>query len=200
MKRLLTALPLAAALALSAAAQEQNQKQNPPAHQHQHEPGKHDGHKAGGHDGHKEGHGKAPAGQTANVNLSEGQVVRRGAALGASPAVKFADVLSEPQKYAGKQVVVEGVVERVCQKQACWMEIAPEKGARGVRVEFKDHAFFIPFNSAGLKARAEGTFSVKTLTKEDADHFEKEGAKLKRNDDGTVAEVSFVATGVELRK
>jgi len=191
MKRLLTALPLAAALALgSAAAQQQDKKQDT----HQHEPGKHEGHKEGHH-------AKAPAEQTADVNLAEGQVVLRGAAIGQSPAVKFADVLSEPKKYEGKPVVVEGVVERVCQKQACWMEIAPEKGARGVRVQFKDHGFFIPFNSAGLKARAEGTFAVKYLTSEEADHLEKEGARtLRRDKDGEATEISFVATGVELRK
>jgi hypothetical protein len=108
--------------------------------------------------------------------------------------------LKEPAKYADRVVVVEGVVERVCQKQGCWMELAPEKGARGVRVAMKDHAFFVPFNSAGLRARAEGTFEVKTLTREDADHYEKEGARLTRNPDGTATEVSFTASGVELRK
>jgi hypothetical protein len=127
-------------------------------------------------------------------------VVRRGAPVGDSAAVDFAALLKEPAKYADKSVVVEGVVERVCQKQGCWMELAPEKGARGVRVEMKDHSFAVPFNAAGLRARAEGVFTLKTLTKEDADHFEREGAKLKRNPDGTADELSFTATGVELRK
>ncbi|HYO63744.1 MAG TPA: DUF4920 domain-containing protein [Pyrinomonadaceae bacterium] len=145
MKRLLAALSLSSAVALAAAAQTQG-TQNPPPHQH--------GHAAGQHGQHKEGHARpAPSEQTANVNPAEGQVVRRGEAIGSSPSAKLADVLSEPQKYAGRKVTVEGVVERVCQKQACWMEIAPEKGARGVRVEFGDHAFFVPFNSAGLRAR-----------------------------------------------
>ncbi|MCA1630654.1 MAG: DUF4920 domain-containing protein [Acidobacteria bacterium] len=138
--------------------------------------------------------------QAANVRLAPGEVVRRGEPLGDSPAVKFADVLKEPAKYEGKRVVVEGVVERVCQTQGCWMELAPEKGARGVRVAMKDHAFFVPFNAAGLRARVEGTINVKTLSKADADHYEKEGAKLTRNPDGTANEISFVATGVELRK
>ncbi|HEX8475802.1 MAG TPA: DUF4920 domain-containing protein [Pyrinomonadaceae bacterium] len=129
-----------------------------------------------------------------------GDPIIRGAAIGTSPSVKFADVLKEPQKYAGKQVVVEGVVERVCQKQGCWMELAPEKGAAGVRVTFKDHGFFVPFKSSGYRARAEGEFSVNVLSKEDADHYESDGAKIKRNDDGTANEITFLATGVELRK
>ena len=37
------------------------------------------------------------------------------------------------------------------------------------------------------------------MTKDEADHLESEGAKLNRNDDGSVIELSFVASGVELR-
>ena len=190
-KKLLSALALAAACAASSAAQE-------PAHKEGHK----EGHKAEHKAEHKEGHGKhgaAPEG-AANITPAPGEIVRRGAPVGGGESVDFAALLKDPAKYAEKTVVVEGVVERVCQKQGCWMELAPEKGARGVRVAMKDHAFAVPFNSAGLRARAEGVFTLKTLTKADADHFEKEGAKLKRNADGTADELSFTATGVELRK
>ncbi len=190
-KKLLSALALAAACAAPAPAQE-------PAHKDGHKAEQKTEHKAE----HKEGHGKhgpAPPG-AANVTPTPGEIVRRGAPIAGGESVDFAALLKEPAKYAEKTVVVEGVVERVCQKQGCWMELAPEKGARGVRVEMKDHSFAVPFNSAGLRARAEGVFTLKTLTKEDADHFEKEGAKLKRNPDGTADELSFTATGVELRK
>jgi hypothetical protein len=51
-----------------------------------------------------------------------------------------------------------------------------------------------------MQARMEGSVSVKTLSKEDADHLAEEGAQLTRNPDGTANEVSFVATGVELRQ
>jgi hypothetical protein len=186
---MLAACALAAACAAATAAQEPAQK---------------DGHKDGHAATHAQGHGQhehgaRPAGG-ADVNPAPGEVVRRGAPVGDSAAVDFAALLKEPAKYADKSVVVEGVVERVCQKQGCWMELAPAKGARGVRVSMKDHSFAVPFNAAGLRARAEGVFTIKTLTKEDADHFEKEGAKLKRNPDGTADELSFTATGVELRK
>ncbi len=183
MKTFLTALALAAAAGLAAHAQEQ--KQHNPHHPHDSKGGQHEGgEKMSADEALKAGGGR----------------IRRGEALGASPAVAFADVLKEPAKFAGKKVVVEGVVERVCQKQGCWMELAPERGARGVRVAMKDHAFFVPFNTAGRRARAEGTLEVKTLTREDADHYEKEGARLTRNPDGTATEISFTASGVELRK
>ncbi len=191
-KRLLIAAALVVAVSSAAAAQT-------PAAGHGDKHGaKHDEKHAQGEHGHKQAQ---PPEQAKPVTLAAGQTVTRGAAVDAgAQAVKLADVLKEPAKYAGRVVVVEGVVERVCQKQGCWLELAPEKGARGVRVAMRDHAFFVPFNSAGLRARAEGLFAVKTLTREDADHFEKEGAKLTRNADGTATEVSFTASGVELRK
>jgi hypothetical protein len=41
---------------------------------------------------------------------------------------------------------------------------------------------------------------VKKLSKAEAEHLESEGAKLKRAEDGSAIEVSFVANGVELTK
>jgi hypothetical protein len=129
-----------------------------------------------------------------------GQIIKRGAPIGKSPAVKFADVLKEPQKFAGKSVRIEGVVERVCKREGCWMEIAPKPGAQTVRVTFKDHGFFVPKDATG-KFRAEGEFSVKVLSRGEVDHLvNDDGAKIKRNPDGTANEVTFVATGVELWK
>ena len=131
-----------------------------------------------------------------------GEVVKRGTPIGdKSPAVKFADVFKEPQKFAGKSVVIEGVVERVCKAEGCWMQIAPEAGAaETVRVTF-DHKFSVPKDADKMKFRAEGEFSVKVLSKEHVEHLVKEdGAKIKTNPDGTANEVSFLATGVELWK
>jgi hypothetical protein len=86
--------------------------------------------------------------------------------------------------------------------EGCWMELAPSKGASAVRIKMKDHAFFVPLDAAGLKAKVEGVMSVKTLSKAEVDHLMNEdGAKFdKINADGTVTEISFEATGVELTK
>jgi hypothetical protein len=131
------------------------------------------------------------------------EVVKRGAPIGDSERVKFAEVLKEPGKYAGKRVVIEGVVNRVCKKEGCWMEISPEGAADApaVRVTFGDHAFFVPKDSTHTRFRAEGVFSLKTLSKEQVEHLVKDdGAKIKTNPDGTADEVAFNASGVELWK
>src|SRR6185503_4773197 len=129
--------------------------------------------------------------------------LKRGSPIGNSEKVSLATVLASPDKFSGKTVRIEGVVVRSCKMEGCWAEIAPDATSkRSVRVTMKDHAFFIPLQSAGSFARAEGVFKVKTLSKAEVDHLVNEdGAKFdNRNTDGSVTEVSFEATGIELRK
>jgi hypothetical protein len=131
------------------------------------------------------------------------EAITRGAPISKdAKAIPLATVLENPASYTKDTVVVEGVIAASCTRQGCWMQLAPseEKAAQSVRVTFKDYGFFIPLQAKGMKARAEGVAVVKTLTKEDADHLEEEGAKLTRQKDGTALEVSFVANGVELTK
>jgi hypothetical protein len=122
-------------------------------------------------------------------------VVKRGIAIPAdAKSVTVADVLAKPDAYAKQPVVVEGVVSTVCTNMGCWMQLDT------VRVTFKDYGFFVPTDSKGFQARALGVAKVRTISKDEADHLEGEGAKLDRGADGTAKEVSFVASGVELRK
>lgn len=129
------------------------------------------------------------------------EVITRGAAVPSdAKAVALADVLAKPESYTKDPVVVEGVIAASCTRKGCWMQLASAENEPGVRVTFKDYKFFIPLQSKGMKARAEGVAVVKTLSKKEADHLEEEGAKLTRKEDGTALEVSFVASGVELRR
>lgn len=129
-----------------------------------------------------------------------GDIVVRGTAISKdAQRVPLADVLAKPQNFTKTPIVVEGKVEASCQNKGCWMEVVPEAGKAGVRVTFKDYGFFVPKEVKGMTARMQGTVELKTLSKEDADHLAGEGAKLDRAEDGTAREISFVATGVELR-
>ena len=131
-----------------------------------------------------------------------GETITRGAAIAKdAKAVPLTTVLGSPAEYAKTPVVVEGVISTACERKGCWMQLKPAADApQSVRVTFKDYAFFIPLDAKGMKARAEGTTTIKKLSKAEADHLEEEGAKLKRNEDGSAIEVSFVANGVELTK
>ena len=128
--------------------------------------------------------------------------LKRGAPIGKAAKASLAKVIENPAKFAGKTVRVEGVIVRSCKMEGCWAELAPTANGKSVRVNMKEHGFFIPLQSAGATARVEGTVSVKTLSKEHVDHLiNEDGAKFdNRNPDGTVNEVSLEATGIELRK
>lgn len=137
------------------------------------------------------------------VALKTGEKITRGAAFtsGAKKAT-VAKALKNPAKYEGKTVALKGTIVRSCKMEGCWMELGDKKGGKSVRVTFGDHKFFIPLNAAGMDVKAQGVFKTKTLTKEHVDHLiNEDGAKFpNRNADGTVTEVSFDATGVELTK
>ena len=128
------------------------------------------------------------------------EVVKRGAPVSSSKPVALATVLASPRAYTKDAVVVEGVIEKSCTNQGCWMELAPAAGKKTIRVTFKDEEFFIPLTAKGMQARAEGVTKIHTLSKSEADHLAGDGATLTRNEDGTADEVSFVATGVELTR
>ena len=136
------------------------------------------------------------------TSVFAGETITRGAAIAKdAKVVPLATVLASPVEYANASVVVEGVVTNACERKGCWMQLKPAADAdQAVRVTFKDYGFFVPLDSKGMKARAEGVTTVKKLSKAEADHLEEEGAKLNRNEDGSAVEVSFVASGVELTK
>jgi len=134
------------------------------------------------------------------VAVFAAEVVKRGAPLSDAKPTPLATVLQSPNDYTKKPVLVEGVIESVCEMKGCWMEIAPEAGKPGMHVTFKDYGFFVPTDSKGMKARAEGVVELKTLSKKEADHLAGEGATIERNADGSARQVAFVASGVELTK
>jgi hypothetical protein len=129
------------------------------------------------------------------------QVGKYGAPLAAAPTESLASVLAEPTRYAGQSLRVEGHVRRACTSMGCWMELAQSSAedAPGCRVIMKDHAFFVPTNSAGSNARVEGTLSVRRIEPAQVAHMESEGASFPHKAaDGSADEVRFVASGVEL--
>ncbi|REJ77673.1 MAG: DUF4920 domain-containing protein [Acidobacteria bacterium] len=144
---------------------------------------------------------KATPEDNAAVFDSEGKI-KRGAPLGDSETVSLKDVMQNPEKYSGKSVIVNGFIVRSCQKQGCWAELAPSMDSKtSIRVDFNNHKFFIPLKSQGFKARIEGVFSVKVLSKEEVEHYKGEGASFENvNEDGSASVISFHASGAVLTK
>ena len=126
-------------------------------------------------------------------------VIRRGAPLPARAPIAAAEVSADPARFGADTIVVEGMVEKVCQEMGCWLALTGAPGGRGVRISTHAQNFFVPFSAAGMRARAVGVVKVRPLTKEQADHMTEEGVTLVRNADGSAEEIMFAATGVELR-
>jgi hypothetical protein len=126
-----------------------------------------------------------------------------GAPLGPSPRAELAQVLEYPGRFAAGTHIVEGHVRRACSKKGCWMELATstDPGAPGCRVTFKDYGFFVPTDSAGARARLEGTITLRRVEPKLVSHLEAEGATFaSKAGDGTADEVRIQATGVELTR
>jgi hypothetical protein len=127
-----------------------------------------------------------------------------GQALAPAESLPVATLVSKPDSFAGKDVTVEGTVRAACTNKGCWLELAEsdKTGAGappGCRVTFKDYGFFVPTNSAGSRARIQGTFELATVSASRVRHLEQEGAAFpSKQPDGSARELRLVATGVEL--
>jgi Domain of unknown function (DUF4920) len=120
---------------------------------------------------------------------------------GQGEKVDLGTLLARAEGFASRTVIVEGLVRSACTRKGCWMELAAtsDKGNPGCRVTFKDYGFFVPTNSAGAKARVQGTFELATVSPARVRHLEQEGAAFaSKQPDGSARELRLVATGVEL--
>lgn len=103
--------------------------------------------------------------------------------------VSLADVLAKPEN--GKQVRLEGTIERVCQNKGCWLEL--KQADKGVHVTFEAYSFFVPKDSIGKRCVLEGRVVARDPMPEELDHKRAEGAAA------AAQKVSFEATGLEIR-
>jgi hypothetical protein len=125
------------------------------------------------------------------------------APISPGPELVLADVLASPERFRDQPITVEGQVRSACTRRGCWMELAAGSDPKlpGCRVTFKDYGFFVPTDSAGARAKVQGTLGVNTLPPERVAHLESEGGQFPRkNADGSVDELRMVATGVELQR
>ena len=76
---------------------------------------------------------------------------------------------------------------------------AKAEEAGGCRVILQGHAFFVPIDSAGKRARVQGKVEVRDVPAAQVAHMEHEGGRFaNKQPDGSAKELRLVATGVEL--
>jgi hypothetical protein len=128
-------------------------------------------------------------------------IVRRGTLTAAAP-LTVTEATQKAAELDGKSVKISGTVESVCQPMGCWFVMKGDAGET-IRVSSKGHNVFMPKSSAGRVAVAEGDLTVRTLSKEQAQHFEDEkelkAGETRKVFDADVKELSLALVGVELR-
>lgn len=75
-------------------------------------------------------------------------------------------LLSNPDKYAGKKVLVEGLIVDVCEKRGCWIQIASDQEFQKLQFKVDDGVIVFPMEGKGKKVLAEGVFEKLEYTKE----------------------------------
>lgn len=102
----------------------------------------------------------------------------------------LSELLSNPEKYKGKKVLIEGRITEVCQKKGCWIKVSDGSKSDPVQVKVEDDVIVFPIDGKGKNVKAEGTVSVTTLSKEElvkrARHEAEEQGKLKEFDPSTI--------------
>ncbi len=76
------------------------------------------------------------------------------------------EIMANPEKYLGKDVMIEGEITSVCQRQGCWIDVRDSSFPEPMRVKVNDGEIVFPKNSAGKKVAAQGTVEKLVYTKE----------------------------------
>ncbi len=85
----------------------------------------------------------------------------------------ISDILSNPEVYLDKAVLVEGEILDVCPKMGCWMEIKSDVEGEKIKVKVKDGDIVFPEEAKGKIALVEGKVYKIDLTVDEAvEYFE----------------------------
>jgi len=126
--------------------------------------------------------------QTANVNTF-------GMDVPTNDAVPVKTLADQPAAHDGQTITVRGRITQVCQKKGCWLAL-DAGDARPVRVMVprtdSGYAFTVPIDAEG-EATVQGTVRLRSLSNDERDHYESDGAA--RPDS---VEVQIAARGIEL--
>lgn len=110
-----------------------------------------------------------------NVGLVFAQTdeTKLGAEITLTEKTNISDILTDPEKYLDKTVLIEGEILDVCPMMGCWMEIKSNDGDGKIKVKVKDGEIVFPTEAKGKTALVEGKVYKFELTKEKAiEHFE----------------------------
>lgn len=123
--------------------------------------------------------------------LFAGEGKKYGKKITVKKATPIASILSDPKKFDGKKVMVEGVVTDVCQHMGCWVTVAAKEGEESIKFKVEDGVIVFPKDSKGKVAKLQGRISVADMSREDLIAVGKHEAE----EAGKVFDTTSVTTG-----
>ncbi len=104
-------------------------------------------------------------------------------------SVRIGKVLNDPERFVDKAIRIEGLVDDVCPKKGCWVEILDAQSKETLRFKVQDDVIVFPVEAKGSKIVAEGILRKHELSHAQAvarmRHFAEE--KGEPFDESTVA-------------
>jgi len=96
------------------------------------------------------------------------QVDKYGKEISLTEKTSISTILSQPDEFVGKTVLVEGEIVDVCEMAGCWMELKSNAKNQNIKIKVKDGDIVFPVEAKGKSAIVEGTVYKIELTKEEA--------------------------------
>ena len=100
--------------------------------------------------------------------LALAEELKLGEPLTLTEVTKVSEINKHPEKYAGKRVLIEGLVINVCAARGCWMDIASDLPFDKIQVKVVDGEIVFPLEVKGKTARVEGIAEEMKLSQEEA--------------------------------
>ncbi len=83
-------------------------------------------------------------------------------------SVRIGKVLNDPERFVDKAIRIEGLVDDVCPKKGCWVEILDAQSRETLRFKVQDDVIVFPVEAKGSRIVAEGILRKHELSHEQA--------------------------------
>ena len=128
-----------------------------------------------------------------NKKNPEGQY---GEVISLEMSTSIDSIFSNPEKYIGSNIMIEGTISEVCPLRGCWIVVDDKESDSSIRVKVTDGVIVFPLSSIGYEARVEGIFSKLEFTVKEARswkvHLEKEKGNIVSPDSITITDQDLV--------
>lgn len=102
------------------------------------------------------------------IALAQTDEIKLGSEITLTEKTKISDIISNPNAYLDKTVLVEGEILDVCPNMGCWMELKSDNGEGKIKIKVKDGDIVFPVEAIGDEAVVQGTVYKIELTQEEA--------------------------------